>query len=39
VLELDANINEPVFADRAIQVFLELSAAMGEPIAHLKALS
>jgi uncharacterized protein (UPF0261 family) len=29
VIEVDANINDPVFADRATQVFLELSAPLG----------
>ena len=29
VIEVDANINDPVFADRASQVFLELSQSLG----------
>jgi uncharacterized protein (UPF0261 family) len=29
VIEVDANINDPVFADRATQVFLELSKSLG----------
>jgi uncharacterized protein (UPF0261 family) len=29
VIEIDANINDPVFADRATQVFLKLSGAAG----------
>ena len=29
VIEVDANINDPVFADRATQVFLELSGPFG----------
>ncbi len=28
VIEVDANINDPVFADRATQVFLELSESL-----------
>ena len=31
VIELEANINDPVFADRATQVFLELSGVSGDP--------
>lgn len=29
VIEIDGNINDPVFADRATQVFLELSESLG----------
>ena len=29
VIEVDANINDPIFADRATQVFLELSGPLG----------
>jgi uncharacterized protein (UPF0261 family) len=29
VIEIDANINDPAFADRATQVFLELSGEAG----------
>jgi uncharacterized protein (UPF0261 family) len=29
VIDVDANINDPVFADRATQVFLELSESLG----------
>jgi uncharacterized protein (UPF0261 family) len=29
VIDLDANINDPIFADRATQTFLELSGSMG----------
>jgi len=29
VIEVDGNINDPVFADRATQVFLELSGPVG----------
>src|SRR5262249_30322799 len=29
VIEVDANINDPIFADRATRVFLELSGSMG----------
>ena len=29
VIEVDANINDPIFADRATQVFLELSGSIG----------
>ncbi len=29
LIEIDANINDPIFADRATQVFLELSGASG----------
>jgi uncharacterized protein (UPF0261 family) len=39
IIELDANINDAVFADRAAQVFLELSGSLGHRIAHSKVLS
>jgi uncharacterized protein (UPF0261 family) len=29
VIEIDTNINDPIFADRATRVFLELSGASG----------
>jgi hypothetical protein len=29
VIEVDSNINDPIFADRAAQVFLELSGKSG----------
>jgi uncharacterized protein (UPF0261 family) len=29
VIEIDGNINDPIFADRATQVFLELSGQVG----------
>jgi uncharacterized protein (UPF0261 family) len=29
VIDVDANINDPIFADRATQMFLELSGSMG----------
>jgi uncharacterized protein (UPF0261 family) len=34
VIEVDANINDPVFADRATQVFLELSGQADLTASH-----
>jgi uncharacterized protein (UPF0261 family) len=34
VIEVDANINDPIFADRATQVFLELSGQSGLAASH-----
>jgi uncharacterized protein (UPF0261 family) len=34
VIELDNNINDPIFADRATQVFLELSGPAGVTASH-----
>jgi uncharacterized protein (UPF0261 family) len=34
VIEIDANINDPIFADRATQVFLELSGPVGMGASH-----
>jgi uncharacterized protein (UPF0261 family) len=34
VIEVDSNINDPVFADRATQVFLELSGPLGATASH-----
>lgn len=36
VIELDANINDPVFADRAARIFLELSGSLEHRTAHSK---
>ena len=34
VIEVDSNLNDPVFADRAAQVFLELSRQAGATASH-----
>jgi uncharacterized protein (UPF0261 family) len=34
VIEVDSNINDPIFADRATQVFLELSGPLGMTASH-----
>ena len=34
VVEVDSNINDPIFADRAAQVFLELSGQPGAAASH-----
>jgi uncharacterized protein (UPF0261 family) len=34
VIEVDGNINDPIFADRATQVFLELSGPLGATASH-----
>jgi hypothetical protein len=34
LIELDANINDPIFADRATEVFLELCGQPGWTASH-----
>jgi uncharacterized protein (UPF0261 family) len=34
VIDVDGNINDPVFADRATELFLELSARSGVAASH-----
>jgi uncharacterized protein (UPF0261 family) len=34
VIEVDGNINDPIFADRATQVFLELRGQLGLAASH-----
>ena len=38
VIEVDSNINDPIFADRATQVFLELSGPLGVTASHATGL-